>query len=186
MSVPGATLVVFSGLPGVGKSTIARLLSARLRAAYLRVDTIEQAIRSGGVGEVGAAGYEVANRLAVENLRLGRHVVADCVNPVAASREGWRKTASEAAARLAEIRVTCSDETEHRRRLDKRNDDVPGLTRVTWDRVMNALAEPWDGAPHLLLDTALMSAEAAVERCVRCVMDRAEDGASEVRHAGGR
>ena len=87
MSVTGATLVVFSGLPGVGKSTIARLLSARLRAAYLRVDTIEQAIRSGGVGAVGAAGYEVANRLAVENLRLGRHVVADCVNPVAASRK---------------------------------------------------------------------------------------------------
>ena len=82
--------------------------------------------------------------------------------------------------------MTCSDEAEHRRRLDTRNDDVPGLPRVTWDRVMSALAEPWDGAPHLLLDTALISAEAVAERCVRCVMARAEDGASEVRHAGGR
>ena len=81
MSVPGATLVVFNGLPGVGKSPTARLLSVRLRAVYLRVDTIEQAIRSGGVGGVGPAGYEVANRLAVENLRLGRHVVADCAKP---------------------------------------------------------------------------------------------------------
>ena len=180
MSVPGATLVVFSGLPGVGKTTIARLLSARLRAVYLRIDTIEQAIRSGGVGAVGAAGYEVANRLAVENLRLGRHVVADCVNPVATSREGWRKTASEAAARLAEIRVTCSDEAEHRRRLDTRVDDVPGLTRVTWDRVVSAAAEPWDNAPHLLLDTAHLSAEEAVERSLRYV-DRLAGNASGVR-----
>ncbi len=35
-------LIIFSGLPGSGKSTIARTLSERLNAVYLRVDTIEQ------------------------------------------------------------------------------------------------------------------------------------------------
>ena len=38
-------LIIFSGLPGSGKSTIARALAQQLGAVYLRIDTIEQAIR---------------------------------------------------------------------------------------------------------------------------------------------
>ena len=54
-----AMLIVFGGLPGVGKSSVARLVAARLRAVYLRVDTIEQALRDAGArplteGYVGA------------------------------------------------------------------------------------------------------------------------------------
>jgi hypothetical protein len=47
---------------------------------------------------VGATGYVIANALAVENLLIGRTVIADCVNPVAASRNGWRDTANRFAA----------------------------------------------------------------------------------------
>ena len=138
MSVPGATLVVFSGLPGVGKSTIARLLSARLRAAYLRIDTIEQAIRSGGVGGVGPAGYEVANRLAVENLRLGRHVVADCAKPCRG------KPGRLAKDRLGGGRAPCRDPGDLLRRgrastaAGHARRRCPGSPRVTWDRVVSA------------------------------------------------
>ncbi|WP_117148608.1 AAA family ATPase, partial [Klebsiella pneumoniae] len=39
-------LFIFSGLPGTGKSTIAKMLSKKISAVYLRVDTVEQAIRS--------------------------------------------------------------------------------------------------------------------------------------------
>lgn len=42
-------LIVFSGLPGTGKTTLARDLASRAGAVYLRVDTIEQAIRNAGV-----------------------------------------------------------------------------------------------------------------------------------------
>ncbi len=60
---PALILVVLGGLPGVGKSTVARALLARWPAVYLRIDTIEQALRESGVliaGAVGAAGYMAA------------------------------------------------------------------------------------------------------------------------------
>jgi predicted kinase len=43
-------LIILAGLPGTGKTTIARLLARRLGAVHVRIDSIEQAIRdSGGV-----------------------------------------------------------------------------------------------------------------------------------------
>ena len=76
-------LIVFAGLPGTGKTTLAQAVARRRRAAYLRIDVIEQALRHSGclAGEVGAAGYGVAGALAASNLNLGHTVVADAVNP---------------------------------------------------------------------------------------------------------
>ena len=81
-------LIVFSGLPGTGKTTIAKGLVDTIGALYLRIDTIEQAIRNSGAlaQDVGRSGYMVANELALSNLDLGRTVIVDCVNPVIESR----------------------------------------------------------------------------------------------------
>ena len=59
-------LVVFGGLPGTGKTTIAKDVARRTGAVYLRIDTIEQAVRSANVlaGDIGPAGYVVANGVA--------------------------------------------------------------------------------------------------------------------------
>ena len=97
-------LIVFGGLPGTGKTTIARELTRRLTASYVRIDAIEQSLRGAGL-TVGPMGYVIANAIAAENLKLARVVVADSVNPVLASREGWRETASKNGARLVEIEV---------------------------------------------------------------------------------
>ena len=41
-------LIIFGGLPGIGKTTIARELASQLGAIYVRIDSIEQAIRDSG------------------------------------------------------------------------------------------------------------------------------------------
>ena len=67
-------LIVFAGLPGSGKSSIARALAKKLGAVWLRVDSIEQAIRESVLapGSVEDAGYRAAYAVAEDNLRLGR------------------------------------------------------------------------------------------------------------------
>jgi predicted kinase len=98
-------LIVFAGLPGTGKSTLACKLAKSLPAFLIRVDTIEQAFVSNAdpVTNVGPMGYVIAYRLAAENLRLGASVVADCVNPVQVTREAWREVAKSESAPIFEI-----------------------------------------------------------------------------------
>jgi predicted kinase len=42
-------LTIFGGLPGVGKTSVARELARQIGAVYLPIDSIEQAIRTSGV-----------------------------------------------------------------------------------------------------------------------------------------
>ena len=157
-------LIVFGGLSGTGKTTISRTLATRRSASYLRIDTIEQALRSAGVllGDVGPSGYLIANALAASNLANGQTVIVDCVNPVRESRLGWQETAKRAKASLIEIEVVCSDPVEHRRRVEERRSDVDGLVLPSWQAILDREYSPWR-EPHIVIDTARLTADEAVE-----------------------
>lgn len=161
-------LVVFSGVPGTGKTTVSRALAARLGAVYLRIDTIEQSLRDAAIGDVGTAGYGVAQSIANANLLLGHRVIADCVNPVRESRATWRDVAARSAARLVDILLVCSDEAEHRRRVEARSSDIAGLVPLSWAAVTRHDFEPRDDE-HLCLDTAVLSPAELVERCAAII-----------------
>jgi predicted kinase len=155
---------VFSFLPGTGKTTVAKALAAHLSAVYLRIDTIEHAMRAAGAGRIGPAGYEVANPIAATNLRLGHNIVADCVNPVRESRSGWANIAAQASAKLIDINLICSDPAEHRRRVEQRCADISGHILPTWHAVTQTHFEPRDDNP-LTPDTATMSPAELTARC---------------------
>ena len=55
-------LIVFAGLPGTGRSSIAPGLAMEIGATWLRIDSIEQAIRESGIkpGSIDDAGYRAA------------------------------------------------------------------------------------------------------------------------------
>ena len=81
-------LIVMSGLPGVGKTTIARELARSLSAVHVRIDSIEHVLRQAGL-VVEGEGYAIAYSVAADNLRVGRTVVADSVNPWPLTRDEW-------------------------------------------------------------------------------------------------
>lgn len=154
-------LIVFSGLPGSGKTTIARTLAPHLGATYLRIDSIEQGLRDAGLAEVGKAGYQIALQLAEANLALGNPVLADCVNPVAESRQAWSDLAQRLGVFLLDVEVICSDPREHRRRVETRQVDVPGLQAPSWQSVLDHDYQAWAQSP-LRLDSASLSPQQAV------------------------
>ncbi|MBA8902638.1 AAA family ATPase [Phyllobacterium sp. P30BS-XVII] len=139
-------LIIMSGLPGTGKTTIARELARRLKATHLRVDTIAQALISSEMlrDEVGPADYIVAYALAEENLRNGGTVIADSVNAITITRQAWRNVASRAHVEAFEIHVTCSDAEEHRRRVETRVSDIEDMILPTWKEVAERFYEKWD------------------------------------------
>lgn len=168
-----SALIVFSGLPGTGKTTISRELTGRLAATYLRIDSIEQALENAGL-TAGAGGYAIANALTAENLKLGRIVIADCVNPVLASRAAWRQTALQTSARMVEIEMVCSEPALHRQRVEDRTPDIDALKLPTWSDVVSWAYEPWD-REHLVLDTAHCSIDDLLERAQTYIRDKIDD-----------
>jgi predicted kinase len=151
-------LIIFSGLPATGKTTLARDLARRLGAVYLRIDTIEEAIAPTDAMPLGEAGYRVGYAVAEDNLRLGRIVVADSVNPLRVTRDAWRNAAKRSGAAYVEVLVVCSDQAEHRRRVETRKTGVVAGDLVTWQDVLTREFEPWD-QEHVLIDTAGQTVE---------------------------
>ena len=107
-------LLILGGLPAVGKTAIATGLARAIEAVHLRIDSIEQALRNSSVSISGPEGYEVAYAIAEDNLRLGRTVITDSVNPIEVTRAAWRTVAQRAGTRHIEIEIVCSDKAEHR------------------------------------------------------------------------
>ena len=153
-------LIVFSGSSGVGKTSIARARATAAGAVHLRIDSIEQALRGCG-WTVEGEGYAVAYAVAEDNLRLGRIVIADSVNPWPLTRDAWRAVATRAGVRAIEIEIVCSDTEIHRHRVESRVADIPGHTVPTWREVTERDYRPWD-RERMVLDSARMDVAESV------------------------
>ena len=87
-------------------------------------------------------------------------MITDSVNPIEVTRTAWRKVAQRAAKRCVEIEIVCSDQAEHRRRVESRMADIAGHQLPTWQQVCDREYEPW--LASIVIDTAGQPVEASI------------------------
>ncbi len=160
----------------MGKTAIATGLARGIKAVHLRIDSIEQALRNSSVTISGPEGYMVAYAIAEDNLRLGRTVIADSVNPVEATRAAWRRVAERTGKRCVEIEIVCSDQEEHRRRVESRIADIVGHQLPTWQQVCDREYEPWQAS--IVIDTAGQHIKASVSALLERLEGFGQNGPS--------
>lgn len=149
-------LVLFSGPPGVGKSTLSYALARRTGWAVLTKDGIDRTCERLNLAAWSPiAAYQIMLDLADLNLRQGVSMILDAVFP----KSGFRQQAIDIAARrqaqFHAIVCHCSDPRAWQRRVTQRPEMVPGWTPADWEEAQRVAAsyDVWTG-PHLLLDAA--------------------------------
>ena len=115
-------------------------------------------------------GYALAYRVAADNLRLGTSVVADSCNPIELTRREWESVARDAGAAFVNVEVVCSDQDEHRRRVETRSVAVPGLVLPTWQDVLGREYHPWT-AERVVIDTAGRSERESLDELLAAVRE---------------
>jgi len=161
-----ATLYIFSGLPGSGKTAIAARAAARLGAVFIRIDTIDHGLAQLCSFRAQGEGYRLAYRIAADNLRLGIDAIADCVNPWELTRREWEAVATDSGAAFVNIEVVCSDKGEHRRRVEGRVSDIEGFKLPTWQEVVDRDYHAWEDE-RVVVETSGRRVEECVDELVR-------------------
>lgn len=157
-------LVVFSGIPGTGKSTLAEHAARQLGAVLLSKDVIEAALWRSEIGPTeksGWAAYEVMTAVTAQLLRLGHAVVLDSVASTERIRATWLTLAAAQQVGVRVVECVCSDAATHRTRMQGRDRAIAGWPELSWDDVERVRAhfEPWR-RERLVLDAARPLAEA--------------------------
>ncbi|MBN1964244.1 MAG: AAA family ATPase [Anaerolineae bacterium] len=147
------TLILFSGLPGSGKTTLARQLATLYRLPLLSKDRVQRALRDHVPGAEAINGYHLILDLADEQLGLGLSVILDAVFPLPGFREAAHAIAARHAARLRVIACACSDRALWQARCADRTQYVPGWNPAGWSEVerLEPVYQPWlpDAALHV-------------------------------------
>lgn len=154
-------MIVFSGIPGTGKSTLAEAIGRNLGIPVFAKDWLEATLVRSGLEptseekSLGFAGYELLTILAERQFMLGQSVILDSVAASQTIRSTWRELAEKYGADYRVIECICSDETLHRSRLNGRKRNIPGWHELEWSEVkrVKQYYSAWD-VEHLILDMA--------------------------------
>ena len=161
--------MLFSGLPGTGKTALARQVARELTIPLLAKDRVQSALCVRGLAERRTVdGYHLLFDLADEQLALGVSVLPDAVFPMQEFRLRARDMADRHGARFRAIHCFCSDAKTWQRRMEERQQYVPHWTPVGWSEVerIREIYEPRKPRSALFVD-AVNSLEENLARVLR-------------------
>jgi predicted kinase len=152
-------LIVFSGLPGTGKSALAEAVGRELGIPVFAKDWLEatllrcEVVQGNPDRSLGFTGYELLTVLAERQLNLNQSVILDCVAATESIRVSWRGLANQYGGDWRVIECICSDEKLHRERLEERQRKIPDWHELQWSEVgkVKSYYSAWD-EPRLVLD----------------------------------
>lgn len=138
--MPDPQLVVFAGLYGTGKSSLARVVARQRKAVYLDKDTIKDRVMAlsvemgleQGTRLAGPLSYELLVDLARDNLTLGLSVVLDSPAAYQLFRDKLKQLARAVKADLRWIECICSDESLLRQRVESQTGEAPDYRARDW------------------------------------------------------
>jgi predicted kinase len=165
-------LILLCGLPGTGKSYLARRLALQLPVVVMETDFVRKTLFSPPTysAEESSLVHKVARVLTGQFLREGRHVICDATNLREFHRELIYRQAERNNARLVIVRVVAPAEVVRQRleqrRVARSEGDISDADFAVYKRMCRS-QEPIL-RPHLVVDTA-QDFEQGVQKVLRAV-----------------
>jgi predicted kinase len=131
------TLVIFSGLPGTGKTTLATSAARELQVPLLRIDDVVESIPQHMRRHADPFWWEMIGillNLVEAQLKLGISVIVDSVF-MGDDRSQALEIAKKYNAAFRPIHTFVSDETIWEQRVRQRVLDFPEDEPATWERI---------------------------------------------------
>jgi len=130
------TLVIFSGLPGTGKSTLANRLARELRWPLLRIDDVVLEVPENAGTDFWDSQISILLGLAEAQLELGLDVIVDSVF-MNTDRHHAQALARKYQARFRPIHTFNSDDRIWEARVTKRYTELNNPAVATWDQLQH-------------------------------------------------
>ena len=131
-----STLVIFSGLPGTGKSTLANRLARELQWTLLRIDDVVNNIPEDPGVKFWDSQVEVLLTLTEAQLEIGLNVIVDSVF-MNTDRQHAQQLAEKYGARFRPIYSYLSDDAVWEQRVTARSDQLNNKAVATWQQVQH-------------------------------------------------
>jgi predicted kinase len=148
------TLVIFSGLPGTGKSMLASRLARELRWPLLCIDDVIGEVPENAGIPFWDSKVAILLRLVEVQLDLGLSVIVDSVF-MNMDRHHARELARKFDVRFRPIYVFVSDEDVWKRRVDERHEETNNRHMANWERIQHQRERfrAWEPGTALFVDS---------------------------------